>query len=562
MAGPNSPFGSSSVSSLLKSSQTAAAKIQALTDAQIAFDWSQSGKSADDFATYSQYLNQRMNDSGDPSDVLSLQKTLSSAQSGYISNEIQRQSQAVMEGDQDNTTKYNNIQSLYYQALNSGNYDSAQSIRGTLDSLSVTIQNEQETKAAAAQSLASKLSGQANTDLKNQVSDAVTESMGYIKDLGTALSSMGEKEFAKQYKTYAKDLGLPADAGFFDIVASIAAHSVSIYDDALQVATDPTTQREFQTARNALATGDVFSLPGANGKSINVSMEDLEKQIKVARTGQTLFRSVQTGDGVVFQKNQDTGYVYGRDEKGNYELIPLENPSYKYADKTKQTLENAGFLTQGGNDGPISILYDPNSIKDPELKRLFEASGLEAGSFANVYVGKDGQLQINNGKQSFNLAVDDTGKAYGLYEQTPNPITLLNDRFSSDFLSTLNPSSLNAGTIGVIDDNPMSQAFRANQPGSILGQALQTQIQLQKSAAQAKLAASLGAPSAAPTTLQNANVNPMSALNANITLAKQTASAAIKVVAPPPAPNIKVNNTATNQTVKVNNQANNQTIKV
>lgn len=556
----NSPFGSNSVSALLKSSQTAAAKIQSLTDSQIAYDWSQSAKSADDFATYSQYLNQRMDASGDPSDVLSLQKTLSSAQSGYISNEIQRQSQAVIEGDQDNQTKYSNVQSLYYQALNSGNYDAAQSIRGTLDSLSVTIQNENKAKADAGQALAKTL---AAADARS-VDDYVNQADKAVDTINSVIKSSSAKDVSDflgdTNKLKSLGLDVPKGAGYFDILASIASAKVGAVDNALSIATDPDNIAKFQKMHNDLAENGVVKIPTKTGMT-SLSMQDIQDQLDAARVGQSLFQEVASGNGTYYEPTKVSGYVFGRTADGNYRLIANRSGAPDYTSNVagkngakqsyKDLVKQAGFTVTGSGDN-LQVLND---------KGQFDKYGIQPGQAVDLTVDPQGNLQFVNGGKAYNFGFDNVGKYTGLFETTPNPINNINDQFNNDFLSTLDPNSLNAGSFATIDTT--SKFARDVQPGTILGQALQTQIQLQKSAAAAKLQASLAAPGAAPSTLQNANVNPASLpANASISIAKPVAPPAIKVVAPAPLPNLKVNNTGTNQTVKVNNTPNNQTIKV
>ena len=138
------------ISALLKSAQSTQKRIAEQQDAQVAFDWSQSAKTYEDFIEYSNYLNSRRavyND--DPSKLLTLEKTVSSARRAYTSNEIQRQNIDIIEGRGDNTTKYEKLVDLFHQAVDNGDYDQAQTLNLQLDNLSVKMQNEAETAAKA-----------------------------------------------------------------------------------------------------------------------------------------------------------------------------------------------------------------------------------------------------------------------------------------------------------------------------------------------------------------------------------------------------------------------------
>lgn len=143
--------GNISTSSLLSSAASRANKIRETEDALISFDWQQSAKTYGDFVEYSSYLNERAKSAPDPLKALGYRKTLESARTGYISNEIQRQNIAVVEGNMTNMDKYGKLVDLYQQAVDAGNYDLAQSLNLQIDNLSVKIQNEQLAAQEAAQ---------------------------------------------------------------------------------------------------------------------------------------------------------------------------------------------------------------------------------------------------------------------------------------------------------------------------------------------------------------------------------------------------------------------------
>lgn len=409
------------VTSLLKSAATRRQKIQDQQDAEVAYQYSQSAKSLEDFQEYSKYLKDRQV-TADPSKALTYEKNLNSAQSSYISNEVQRQTINVMEGTGDNQTKQQKLVDLYYQAANSGNYDLAQSLRSQIDSLSITIQNEAETRAAAGQALAGKMA----TLNANSVADAVDTVKSYISDVGNLFKAHGPEEFQKEIGTYAKELGLNKDAGLFDVLTNLAQSAVAVYDNAIASETDPTNIRNFTKARNDLVTGDSFELPGTNGTALKVSVQDLKDQADAARVGQTLLKENQTQEGTVFTKNKKTGFVFGRDEAGNYRQIPLYGNAPNYTstvantDPTKANYSYSDILKKNGIDATQSDGFLTIDNRDGRIP------GFPIGQAIRAYVGPDGQLQVSNGSDIFNLSFDPTGTFKGIEKYNPSAITQFN----------------------------------------------------------------------------------------------------------------------------------------
>ena len=477
------------VSSLLKSAAARRQKIQDQQDALVAYEYSQSAKTYDDFQQYSEYLRENQKNA-DPSKALTYEKNINSAQSAYISNEVQRQSINVMEGNGDLKTKQEKIIDLYYQAASSGNYDLAQSLRSQIDSLSIQIQNQADTQAAAGQALAGKMS----TLRANSIEDAVSTVQSYVTDLGDLYKKAGTEEFQKQIKTYAKELGLNENAGFFDVLTNLATSAVSIYDDAIASETDPDNIKKFQAARNKLATGDSFDLPGTNGKSVSVSLQDLKDQADANRVGEELISTVQTADGTVFKKNKTTGFVFGRDENGNYRQIPLygNSPDYTSSVYRQNIVKDAsGNIVKTeylDGQGKVVAVKDKNgkvtgvngSSLDTAGKYdyvdLLKRNGINArnengyltienngnipgfmpGQEIQAYVGPDGELQVSNGADIFNLAFDQAGTFKGVERYLPSAITQVNGsgaRFNNDFLATQDLGGLGDknSLVGIVD---------------------------------------------------------------------------------------------------------------
>jgi len=140
------------VSSLISSARSAYEKSQNLQDQIEGYNWELSAKTAEDAQKYVDYLNKRAKsyEGIDPSKQITLQQKANSANRSFVSAETGRLSNQVLEGNMSNTQKYSQLKGLYQQAVDSGDDNLAQRLYGTLDRLSMTIQNEQIAASNAA----------------------------------------------------------------------------------------------------------------------------------------------------------------------------------------------------------------------------------------------------------------------------------------------------------------------------------------------------------------------------------------------------------------------------
>lgn len=466
-----------SISSLLKSAESTQKRIRQQQDAEVAYQWQLSAKTYDDFQAYSKYIGDQAQKTNDPSESLNYEKTTNSARSSYVSNEIQRQSIDVLEGRTTNQQKKDAMTKLYYMAADEGNLDLAQGLNLQIDNLDLRIQQE----ADSAQALAGKLAA-LNA---NSVNDAVDQLKGYSQELNDLFKEKGTKKFTEDMATYSKELGVePGD--FFGMHLRLAQEINGVYDNALASDTDPGNQRKFQQAKNAFNTQASISLPSQNGGELKVSYQDLVDQADAARTGQTIFRTVQTADGTVFERNKETGFVWGRDENGNYRAITVYKPNTDYTSNAYQTkVDSQGntlYLDKKGNtvaikgqDGNVKGIGG-KSVNDAAKRNytdLLKQNGFNiisndggyieianpgnipgaASETLRLYTNPDGKLQIagENG-QYYDFNFDDsTGQYSGLTKDQPNPITMLSDNFSQDFINKLDKNTLPGGTVGIVD---------------------------------------------------------------------------------------------------------------
>lgn len=140
-----------SVSSLLRSAESTQKKVRQQEDAVQAYIWESSAQTYDDFVEYQKHLNERISTVTDPSDALSYQTKLRSANRTFTSNEIQRQQMAIMEGRGNTQSKMDAVYALWQRAMGTEDYNLAQNLASQWDTLSVKLQNEQEQAAKDAQ---------------------------------------------------------------------------------------------------------------------------------------------------------------------------------------------------------------------------------------------------------------------------------------------------------------------------------------------------------------------------------------------------------------------------
>lgn len=535
MAGSNSPFSSGSgVSSLLNSAQSVANQVQAFQDEQVANEWDNSAQTYSDFLAYSNYLDAQAKKTTDPTKQLTYTNKVETARRSYVSNEVQRLSQQVIEGSISNVDKYNEMVKLYYQANDNGDYNLAQNIHSQLDSLSVTIQNEQKAAATAS----SEARTQAAIDIDNTLQDYKQQIKDNVSATLQEYSSLGPDKFQQEY-------GSDIFSVLYNAINSQNPDNpglVQLYQAAIANTPDAAKARSYQTDLNNIINGQAqFNLPGVG----NIGLKDIEDQVYAQSIGESLYDTVETANGVQFKKNQVTGYQYGRDENGNYKLMPVYNSNSDFTSNVPGKKGNQSYQALLKNAG-FDVLTSGNTLTVRNNGFLNQA-GIPQGQEVQLYVDANGNLQVVNGNKQYNLNFDQkTGKYLGLQEQTPNPINLVptgtqefsrfNNRYfasqGQDFLD-----SLNAGTIATIDTT--SPFARPIAPSTLISNGLATQLQTPAVV-----------PLSAPKPIQGSTVKVQ---NANVNPAALPAKTKIVLPKPKPLPKVTVNNKPNTQKVKVNN---------
>lgn len=381
-----------SVSSLLNSAKSTRKKIAEQQDAQVAYDFSLSAKSYDDFVEYEKYLNSRRPVyADDASKLLTIEKTITAARKAYVSNEIQRQNINIIEGRGDNNTKYEKLVDLFYDAVDNGDYDLAQTLNLQLDNLSVKMQNE----AIAAQEKANsayKAAAAADKKVLTNLKKALEDGPGYV----TLPDGNEYRTLASIKKEVQETGGLTLPDGSPDNPITAAKETAEAIANLVI--------KEYETAEDQDSIDKLEQKYGSG-------LEDLYKNLTVDFLGQKLniedldaaavneemnnplytLQSARNATGALeykLVKNKINDYRYVRDAQGNY--VPLATTAK--ATSPGETL-GAQFTDKGELVDPTTnnirggeaIATEKLSIKD-RLTNL--------GYTVRSEEGQDGQIEL------------------------------------------------------------------------------------------------------------------------------------------------------------------------
>lgn len=410
--------------SLLRSAASARKKIEAQQDAQVAYDYSNSAKTYDDYLKYSDYIQKRAKSVSDPSTALTLQKTYDSAYKSYISNEIQRATINTLEGRGTSITKYNTILGFMEQATQSGQYDLAQTLNLQLDNLGVSIQNE----AIRAQESAQRLS-EAETKYQEKLAKAGAASnlsMGKslergLEGLNQAFAKGGQKAYNEAAKTFVEQnkqliesltgekLPKNTSTNIGQVIAG-TIKGIGIYysmaADAISM-TDPEKAVEYMDKAQQIASGQKkYNTPAGN-----LSYTEAQEFAK----NQSLYGQVQNKQNGQFELARHTVAGYQVDEAGN--ITKQASPYFqgqapvdkKMTSADKKQLEKLGFG---------SVNYDEKTGQytaqlGDKTNEWFKATdiGLPEGSQINLIKTATGfQYADPSGKNLYNIATDKAGR--------------------------------------------------------------------------------------------------------------------------------------------------------
>lgn len=396
-----------SVSSLLKSAETTQKKVRQQQDAEVAYEWSQSAKTYDDFTAYSNYVNNQAGKTADPTEQLGYQKVITTARSGYVSNEIQRQTIDVIEGRATNTQKYSQMVGLYYQAMDSGNNDLVQSLNLQLDNLSLKIQAEAE----AAQNAAATMAMNGVKSLSALVDKMKNGTEGLQLPDGTLIKPLAvlNDELATGGDTKA--------AGYFQEMLHTVTAMQSTIADAYQGATTQDAVDSIESKFGDVLTGTQTFKTAAG----NLDMQNIELAYRSALANNPIYsitttRNDDTGaTEYKLQKNKIDNFIWVRNDDGTYQAVN---------EATKKTSQYQSLDTQ---------VTDNGFIVGTELKPGDQ--GYDKSKKIGQIAGGTGTIERNN-----NLSIKNrlANLGYDATQNSDGTITLV-DPSGRQYTATISP---------------------------------------------------------------------------------------------------------------------------
>jgi len=353
---------------LLRSRRQTQQSINDWEDQLLDYEWNQSAKTIEDFNSYRAHYNGRIElSSGDPKSQLSYQKKIDSGFRGYTSNEIQRTSIAIIEGNADETTKLNKLTDLYTQAYAVGNYDLAQSLRLQLDNQIVKIQNEQ---IAAMSGGGGGYGGSNNTALKNQIKATISDYKAGVLpiDLGNGqtitmetISSLIKTKGEDAIADMAASSGFKGAQGGLEMIRGIMGSQIGQLQEQLAGITDPAVRAELEGQINSLKDLkiDIAGSESGSGR-YTISYNDIEQEIRRRANGNPSFTFAPDGAGgfkKIDYSIQDiaTGNNQMRvDEDGNVYFEPMFGSSSQA--EFDRGYENKEKMVYQMKDGKIQAI--------------------------------------------------------------------------------------------------------------------------------------------------------------------------------------------------------------
>ena len=179
-------LGNTSASSLISASNAQYNKSQTYQDQVVQNTFQNSAQTADDYNALKDHFTGRLSTVSDPSKALSFQKTMESARKSYTSNEIQRSSIAVQNGNGTPEDKLNAIAKFYGQAVQNGDMNQAQNLEQQYNSGVIALQNQQQADQArgvAAMKENNRILGENNVSSHNELAQQVADGQRLIQTI-------------------------------------------------------------------------------------------------------------------------------------------------------------------------------------------------------------------------------------------------------------------------------------------------------------------------------------------------------------------------------------------
>ncbi|TAK94383.1 hypothetical protein EPO05_06415 [Patescibacteria group bacterium] len=407
-----------SATSLLKSAASTRKKILAQQDAEVAFDWSNSAQTYDDYVAYSKYLNDRQSKVSDPSQALTYAKTAVAARRSYTSNELQRQQMAIMEGRSTTSDKMNSVYSLYQQAVENQDFNLAQNLASQYDSLSIKLQNE----ADAAQKVAGAMAMNGVKTL-DQLAKKMTKGTELIElPDGTVIKPLAMLN--EEMKTNGQ-----TSADYFGEALRTVQALQGVISDAYNGATTQDVVDSIESKYGDYISGEKkFKLLGTD-----LTLQDIDLAYRSSLANNPLYspqeiRNEATGAlEYKLAKNKIDNFIWTRNDDGTYQATQERTKVPSPYQKLDAKITNEGyFLGESGKSGVSNIgtgeqvkTASAASINDRLKKQGIVASQNGDGSLSLVLPSGEqvqGTIQPDGSIRYFGKPGDYSGNQAGMYE--------------------------------------------------------------------------------------------------------------------------------------------------
>lgn len=536
MAGSNSPFTQSSVSSLLRGAASTANKIAEYQDALAAFDYQNSAHTDDAFVAYQTYLKNRIGSLGNgditsQQKALSLTKTLESAYHSNVSANIQRANIAIMSGAASLRDKYGLLSDQFSQAISNGDYTLAQSIESQAYSVSQQIQYQEQQAASAANTLAeatARAGARGETQLAQTLKDKL-DTFNY--DYAHAGQKTADKmlgDFVKQNADTFQALGVVIPQGvapnYFSVVDGVnqAIHQAySLAGDAVAPFAEDGGQSYYDKA-----AGTMQNIPTVYGA---MSATDLRSAI--TNPGQFSYNAapdyVDQKGGVGGKTNPQVGYTI--DHNGGVVPVRASTPWVQVPNSFKTQLDQLGLQITGQAQGGGTAYTVHTTDKTPAFIRNILPNNattvVTTGQLGTPGLQFEADAQNGQGKAVYSITYDQNGKK-AIYESSNLGDRLLSQdsgydsTFAPNAKDYTQPSQTNSfwsrlGDIAKAGLGNFGSVFGgAGSPSSVIANAQKTQADIARQQAEDAAAKAL--------------------------LAKPLQLPALSLAAPPPLPTIAV----------------------
>jgi len=569
-------------SSLLKSAASRRAAIQNEKNRIADMEWNLSAQTADDLKIYQDHYD-AASKNAKSSDRITYQNKLLSATRAYRSNEIQRATINVLEGNMDNYSKQSMMVGLYNSALDNGDYNAAQNLRQQIDSLQQTIMNEK----VQAMNTAKQMAEAGYTSVKAFVSDIKSGdanimggvSLNYMNDLYRQVGPQGMEPYLAEL---GRRMGIPTPS-FIDIAAYYAEETLRNLDVAAANLPPDEAAKVMNDKAAYLNGSKKFSLPGLSGDQ-GITYDDLVRAKESQINGSSpIIASMNAADGRPgFTKAPLANWTLVTDANG----MPLITANYVQpeagADVTsalnatndlgmKQVEAYINGVKQSGK-----FFMDANgNVKDEKGKgvKLGNAefkdvllSPQEALAAKGFRVNANGTVDLPNdpavppelaGQKNVKYNVDGMGNIQFAYETKDAEGKITSSLFTYDvknnrFASAAEDLATARNDQQIFNQNFGGNTLQASRVGDVLQTGKTTREALQTASAAKELAAFQ---QSQQTLQQSATQQQLNSLpNKPLSVQPLPAQKPIQVVnTPPPLQPLQVVNTPSNANVKVYN---------